>query len=396
MAFNTRPFHMLAVVLLTAAGIFAYDAGRRGLWANLALGVVGFAALFVVIYATYGLRPAKGAEPAQVQPEIKNDLKALLDQSPVPLIRYSEGEGAIAMNMAARSLFQTDDIVISAGDDLIKAITDPVIGARTILTVFERQYAISVSEIRSDEGSIRLATLTDVQMEMHKAEAAALRDTLQILSHEIMNSLTPVASLADIADSYLADDDGPDISSAREALDTLSTRAKSLTRFIEAYRSVARLPEPALLPVDPGRILTGIVELFALSATTTDIAFHLDLEENLPRLHLDEAQVCQAVINVVTNAVEAVEAISGPGRIEVSAYQTHQDVVIKISDSGAGVADGIKGNLFSAFATTKANGTGTGLNLARQIVLAHGGNLQLMDAPDSRLTTFAFTFPIQR
>lgn len=396
MAFNSRPFHILVVLLIAAAGVFAYDAGRAGLWANLALGLVCFVGLLCLIYATYGLRPAKGLEPAQSEPDVKDDLKVLLDQSPVPLVRYSHGEGPVALNRAARSLFQTDDVITSGSDELIRAMTEPAFGSRTVLTVFDRQYAVSASEILSADGATRLASLTDVQVEIHKAEAAALRDTLQILSHEIMNSLTPVASLADIADSYLADDASLDVPSAREALDTLSQRAKSLSRFIEAYRSVARLPEPVLQVVEPSRLVTDIMELFLLSATNSDVTFQLDIEEGLPRLRLDEAQISQAVINVVTNAVEATEGMDGVRRVIVSGFQSYQNVVIRVSDNGNGVAESIKSNLFSAFATTKAKGTGTGLNLARQIALAHGGNLQLVEASAQTMTTFAFTFPIQR
>jgi signal transduction histidine kinase len=386
---------MLAALLLAAAAVFTYDATRNGLWANLALGLVCFSGLLFLIHATYGLRPAKGLEPARSEPELKDDLKVLLDQSPVPLVRYSSEEGPVAVNRSARALFQTDNVIVSGSDELIRAMTEQVLGSRAILTVFDRQYAVSVSETMTADGATRLASLTDVQVEMHKAEAAALRDTLQILSHEIMNSLTPVSSLADIADEYLADTANLDVPSAREALDTLSQRAKSLTRFIEAYRSVARLPEPSLQPVEPGRVVTNIMELFRLSATNSEVNFHLEIEENLPTLQLDEAQIGQAIINVVTNALEATEGLAGMRRVTVSAFQSHQNVVVRISDNGEGVAESIKRNLFSAFATTKAKGTGTGLNLARQIVLAHGGNLQLLEEPGGTLTTFAFTFPVQ-
>ncbi len=389
MVSNARALHMLAILLLVAAGVFACDAGRNGLWANLVLGILGFGALLVFLHATYAVRPVQ--EPAHAAPEAREDLRALLDQSPVPLVRYVQGQGAQALNRAARSLFQTDDLIVSGAEDLIVAMTAPGSGSRSVLSVFDRQYAVSVSEIVTEERTLRLASLTDVQAEIHRAEAAALRDTLQILSHEIMNSLTPVASLADIANTCLTEKPKPDVRSAREALDTLSQRARSLSRFIEAYRSVARLPEPVFQSVEVGRQIGNIADLFSRTGGALD--FRVEIEEGLPRLRLDEAQISQALINVITNAIEATENGDGP-RVSVSAHASRQNVVITVADNGPGVPEAIRRNLFTAFATTKAKGTGTGLNLARQIALAHGGNLELLHDGSDGDTVFAFTLPL--
>lgn len=394
MVYSSRTTHLLAVLLLAAASIFSYETARGGLWANAVLGILCCVILLLFVRATYALPPAKAPEPAQVGRQAGDDLRAVLDQSPVPLIRYSDSQGLIAINRAARNLFKTDDIV-SGADDLAKAMTEPMYGSRAVLAIQGRQYAVSVSEIVSEDATVRLATLTDVQAEIHKAEAAALRDTLHILSHEIMNSLTPVSSLADIADSYLADEGEPDVQSAREALETLSHRAKTLTRFIEAYRSVARLPEPVFQTLDPAVLLTDIMELFIRGVSREGVAFRLTIEDSLPRLRLDEAQISQAIINVVTNAVEATEGQKSPREVAVSAYLAHQTVVIQISDNGPGVPENVRGGLFSAFVTTKAKGTGTGLNLARQIALSHGGDLRLLDATAEPMTTFVFSFPVE-
>ena len=242
------------------------------------------------------------------------------------------------------------------------------------------------------QGHARLASLTDVQMEIHKAEAAALRDTLHVLSHEIMNSLTPVASLAEIADSYLAT--APvEIAPAREALETLGRRAAGLTRFIEAYRSIARLPDPVFQSTHPAQVVEAILDLFRGAASEPPVTFVLDADTNLPRIDLDEAQVSQAIINVVTNAIEATQGVARP-HIAVSMRESRRTIVIRVSDNGHGVAEEVRPNLFSGFVSTKASGTGTGLTLARQIALSHGGNLYLeASTPDG--TTFAFTFPLR-
>lgn len=394
MVFNARALHFLAVLLLAAAAVFVVDSAQNHLWANLVIGFVVMGGLLFFIWATFAGKVAVFAEPTPAPSRPSDDLRALIDQAPVPLIRLSERGGAQAVNRAARSLFQTDDLIVEGAVDLIQAIRSKGGDGHPILQVFGRQYAVNVSELTTDDGPMRLAALTDVQAEMHKAEAAALKDTLHILSHEIMNSLTPVASLAEIAVSYIEPEGPPDLPAAREALDTLSRRAASLTRFIDAYRSVARLPEPVFQSVEPAMFVQDIVSFFARSPLGEGVQLGFEATPDLPRLKLDEAQVAQAIINVVTNALEATEG-RADRRVEVSVQYAHRNVIIGVADNGGGIDPSVRTNLFTAFATTKEKGTGTGLNLARQIALAQGGNLQLSDDRPGDMTTFEFTFPAQ-
>lgn len=394
MAYKSRTVHLLAIGLITLFAVFAYDALVHSLWAN---GAVAFTMCLILVFLVWvglGARSASSLEPVPVLPGTHQDVRILLDQVPIPLVRWSSAHNVTALNRAARALFQTDDLIVDGAEALVAAVELVVPDGRPVIRVYDRLYAISVSEITSNEGELWLATLTDVQMEMHKAEAAALRDTLHILSHEIMNSLTPVGSLAEIADSYLEIDGNPDIPAARESLEMLIRRTASLTRFIEAYRSVARLPPPVFQVVEPAALVGDIVSLFSRSARAQRVQFDFDVQTDLPRLRIDEAQVGQAIINVITNALEAFESVTGDLRIKIALSSAHMNVMIKISDTGSGVPEGIRDNLFSAFATTKVNGTGTGLNLARQIALAQGGNLQLVASDPDFTTTFAFTFPV--
>jgi len=394
MAFNTRTAHVLAAILLAAASVFAYDSALHGYWAGLAAGLVASTLLLVFIAATTRAGWTPRADPHASPPEDPAGLRLLLDQVPVPLVSYSEFPGVRAINRSARSLFQTDDVIRLENHDLVEAITSSRPGTRPNVTISGRQYAVSISEVAGDVGYVRLATLSDVQMEIHKAEAAALRDMLHILSHEMMNSLTPVATLAEVAESYLDDGGAESTKSAKEALETLSRRAGSLARFVESYRSVARLPEPVLQPVDLGLLLTDVVRLFTHEFGGEAVEIDLDIDDDLPFGNLDEAQVGQAIINVMTNAVEATAAVAGARRVAVRLRRAPGSLRLEIADNGPGVAGHLQPNLFNAFATTKPKGTGTGLNLARQIALGHGGNLQLVDDGQDGPTTFAFTFPL--
>lgn len=391
MVSNSRPFQILAIGLLVAAAVFTYDSAVRGLWAGLGIGLAACIVLVGIVWVSQTARVVRVREPGTARHARDEDLRVILDQLPVPLVRHVDGQRPEALNRAARALFQTDDIIVAETPELIQALSEAASGSQNVLPVLGGQYAVTVSEVVSDGGYARLAALTDVQTEMHKAEAAAMRDTLQVLSHEIMNSLTPVASLAEVAADFL-NKDPVDVGSAREALSTLSRRAAGLTRFIEAYRSVARLPDPVLQPVEPARLVRDVSNLFLRTPGHDAIEWVVEVSDALPRLSLDEAQISQALINVITNAIEATDGLEGPGWIRIAASANQHNVVITVSDNGQGVPSSIRSNLFTAFATTKPKGTGTGLNLARQIALVHGGNLQLAG---SMPTTFAFSFPIR-
>lgn len=394
MVFNSRSFHLLVVGALIAMSIFTYDSAIKGRWANLVLGGCLCAALLTAMAATYEIRHIAGTEPLSLAKTSPENHYTLLDQLPMPLVSSSDGRGLLAVNRAARALFETDDVIRTGTGELSKALSEPITSSRPILHIQARRYALSVSEIFTEGTSVKMAALTDVQGEINKAEAAALKDTLHILSHEIMNSLTPVAALADTVDGYLRSDTNPAAGPAKEALEMLARRANNLTRFIEAYRSVARLPEPQLQPVDPGRLIVDLMSVLRHHPMAADIDFQLELADNLPKIAVDESLVGQAIINILTNAIEATEEIAAPRHIGLTVQVLRENLVVKISDNGAGVPESIKKSMFMAFTTTKSKGTGAGLNLARQIALAHGGNLELVETSGSWKTTFAFTFPI--
>jgi len=367
----------VATAGLITASMFVFEAAEHHLWANLLLG-----ALIVVACAVplLGEAPDTVAEPqvAAAPTEEGATLAVLLDQVPIPLLSYHADSGLRVLNRAARVLFRTDDLVTAALPELSEAVAGEDPGAAKILRLFDRAYAVGVCEVRTAGKTLRLASLADVQSEVRIAEATALRDLLRVLSHEIMNSLTPVASLAGIARKHLEGETSDGAAGAREALDFLSQRAQGLVRFVEAYRSLARLPDPVPRPVRLEGLLRDVVRVFEQSPVAREVTIAMDLPPDIPLLDVDEALLAQALINVLTNAAEASLANDGARRIGVAVAREKDEVRIDIGDNGCGIPDDLRDNIFHAFVTTKATGTGTGLNLARQIALAHGGDLVLL------------------
>ncbi|MDV6330886.1 sensor histidine kinase [Asticcacaulis sp. 201] len=398
MVYRQAIIRLVCVLGVAVAAIFAFSSARDQMWANMALGLLGLALSSSVLLMTGEDRARHDAPivPLSVRPEIQpQPFSAMLDQVPIPLLRFIEGEGFYALNLAARRLLSVDDFISEPPAALMTAVTRAERGARASIPLFDSVYALGISEVSFEGRKERFISLTNIQAEVRIAEATALGDTLRVISHEIMNSLTPVASLAETAQHYLEDETSEGIQSAREALALLDRRAKGLKRFVEGYRSLARLPQPVPRWVDVKSFVMDVVRVFERSAVAQGAVISLQLEEGSFAFDMDEALMAQAMINVLTNAAEATRENKGPRRVHVTLQRLEHDVGITVADNGIGIEAAMRERIFHGFITTKPEGAGIGLSLARQIALAHGGDLRLQDRTADWSSAFLFKLPLR-
>ncbi len=376
----------LGQALLFACGNGVVIALHFGLYACTAVLVLLAVWLgSVAVWPTYEIgspstrAPADPPTPSQAE---QRWLGSLLDQTPAPLL-VLHPDGVIRTgNRAARILFRTDDRLVQPSETLAAALNSPSSTERLTVTLDTdggpRAYAVSMSDLVGPDGALRLAVLLDIQPEIRAAEAAALRDLLQVLSHEIMNALTPIASLAGTAVDLLGDETPASTSQARDAVETLARRAAGLTRFVDAYRTLARLPPPSLKPTRLGALLSEVARVFRSRWERQGVM----LEVNEPALDfdidLDMDLLVHALMNVLSNGAEAALAAPGDRRlVKLTARARDHGALLTIEDSGPGVAAADRERVFRPFFTTKAQGTGVGLSFARQVALSHGGDLAL-------------------
>jgi len=215
-----------------------------------------------------------------------------------------------------------------------------------------------------------LVVLTDLSRALRDEERQAWQRLVRVLGHELNNSLAPIKSIAGSLETLIsrearADDWEDDL---RRGLGVISARAESLTRFMEAYARLARLPAPKRQPIEVAAWVRRVVSL--------ETRMHVSLPTG-PEVHIkaDPDQLDQLLINLLRNAVDAAIEISG--RVEIGWKKAGGYVEIYIEDEGPGLPD--TANLFVPFFTTKPKGSGIGLVLSRQIAEAHGGSLSLQN-----------------
>jgi signal transduction histidine kinase len=393
----------VAQALVFGCGGLSIVAVQGGLYACALVCVA--AGLWLAAWAASRSPPLIRPTPRAIVPSASRapDILAnLLDQTPAPLL-IRRPDGVIrAGNRAARALFNTDDRLLDPPPTLVQALRDGAPGDRLTLSLAQagagggvRTYAMPLTDVTGPAGAVtRLAALLDIEPELRAAEAGALRELLQVLSHEIMNALTPVASLAATAGELLDDRTPEATAQAREAVATLGRRAEGLTRFVEAYRTLARLPPPQPAPTSIAALVDEAARLFRSRWSARGVELETRLESAADIIvKLDPDLIIHALINILSNAAQAALAGSAAApKVALSATAgSSGGVVLAIADNGPGVGADDRERIFQPFFTTKADGAGVGLSFARQVALSHGGALTLAPQTPGQGATFVLT-----
>ena len=329
------------------------------------------------------------AERAQANEEARIH-GALADESPAALLLVDEGDRVTLSNKAARKLFnrldgtRIDDFA-RYGADLVAALRGtggPSARKVVPLRVDDMVQRAMVSRAALDRlgRSLTIVAVQPIQQELSAVELAAQADLVRVLTHEIMNSMTPVVSLAESAARLMAGvkDDNPDVADARMAIETLARRAAGIMHFVEAYRAFSRAPviEQRHFPARPWA--EELQRLFAASDAGRDVPLTLTIEPDDVHLDADPDLLAQVAINLLKNGAEAAAAHGDAPAMSLSVRLLPGGrTMITICDNGPGIPPDLAAEIFLPFFTTKAGGTGVGLSLARRIVTAHGGTIAL-------------------
>ena len=336
-------------------------------------------------------------------------LRALIDHIPIPLMTLHADNSITLQNNAARRLFGAAHVTQLAdlkqfGKSFHDAVAEAVPGRRELVTFnvegIEYQLTLATTENITAGESSRLVSLQDIQSELNITQAEAWQDLVRVLTHEIMNSITPVTSLAATAKDVVDDvvlktgADSPlreDLEDLRDAVHTVARRSDSLTQFVNSYRQITRLAPPEKKRIHVGDMFESVRRLAEAEWPGCESILTVSVAPTELDVYADRDLLEPVVMNILRNAFQATQELEQP-HIELRGRLNRRgNVVIEVEDNGPGVPDDIARKIFVPFFTTKKEGSGVGLALARQVMTAHGGFVRLMRS-DNGGALFTLTF----
>ena len=250
--------------------------------------------------------------------------------------------------------------------------------------------SIRVSEMTLQEKHVRILAINDINSELDDKEIDSWIRLTRVLTHEIMNSVTPITSLSDTLLSIHEDAD----SDIRNGLEVISTTGKSLISFVESYRKFTHIPtpEPSLFYVQ--KFAERMINLARHHNNFPNITINIHIEPADLIVYADEKLISQVVLNLLKNAMQAIGSEQPDGRIELNAFcNPDESVIIEVSNNGPCIPPEEAEHIIVPFFTTKEGGSGIGLSISRQIMRLSGGSIALKSNPTINKTSFILTFP---
>lgn len=238
-----------------------------------------------------------------------------------------------------------------------------------------------------------IISFQNIKDEIEQKEAEAWNRLIGVISHEILNSITPISSLSDTVNSMIANKqnlNSEELEDLKPAIQTIKRRSEGLLEFVKDYRLIAELPTPQLQHHTIGEILQHIKVLMQPFASDRNIALKVEQTSSRISLEIDLKLIEQALINLVTNSIYALEGVARP-EIEIGYRLDQNKLHLQVTDNGKGITPDLLGKVFVPFFTTRKAGSGIGLTITQNIMKMHQGNVEVDSTPFKK-TTFALVF----
>ena len=321
-------------------------------------------------------------------------LETVMQHVGVGLISYSQnGEVQFINNAAKRLLKITHLNNISAlskvSVQLTQLLFDLQAGDRQTIRIVDEndfiQLIIYATEFKLRDQKYILISLQNIQSELEEKEMEAWQQLIRVLTHEIMNSITPISSLASTIQDILKNNMDQQIYSETESLDdinsavnTIQKRSEGLIHFVNSYRNLTRIPKPNFQIFRLDTLFQRIRNLMGRELNEKGINFSLSVKPESLELTADPELIEQVIINLLINAEQSLESQNNAELVLAASLDERGKILIKITDNGPGIPEEVLEKIFIPFYSTKKNGSGIGLSLSRQIMRAHGGNIRVI------------------
>ena len=337
-------------------------------------------------------------------------LQSIVQNIDVSILAYQRDGTVEMINPAAKKLFQVNTLksihkLRPLSEKLANTLLAINPGENRLVKVQDEedilQLAIYATEFKVKDKVILLSTIKNIQNVLEEQETAAWQKLIRVLTHEIMNSIAPIASLSSTVESMIKpyvtgdmDKIKVDIETVREiqaALQTINKRSTGLMNFVETYRSLTKIPEPNFAVVRMKELVQNVTTLMKKEVQESNVILTTTLEPDTIELQVDEQMIEQVLINLIKNSVQGLEG-GTDGTIQIRGfYNKRGRPTIQVIDNGQGILSDVIDKVFIPFFTTKRSGSGIGLSLSRQILRLHGGTITAQSIPDKE-TIFTLTF----
>ena len=337
-------------------------------------------------------------------------LQSIVQNIDVSIIAYRKDGTVEMINKAAKQLFQIHSLKNVKGleqlsQELVNTLLNISPGENTLVKVQDQddilQLAIYATEFKIKDKLIILATINNIQNVLEEQETEAWQKLIRVLTHEIMNSITPIASLSSTLEIMLKGitDEGniqealdrDTVMEILQALQTINKRSTGLLHFVNTYRNLTRIPKPNFKIFPVGELFKNIYLLMEEEITASKVKFVSEADPASIEVSADEQLIEQVIINLIRNSMHAVENRKNP-TIELKAYMNKRGrVTMQVYDNGTGILPEVLDKVFIPFFTTKQTGSGIGLSLSRQILRLHNGTITAQSIPEQE-TVFTLTF----
>lgn len=333
-------------------------------------------------------------------------LQTVVQHVGIGLIAFKPTGEVELINTAAKRIFNLNNLrdiraLGRYGPHLVDVLLNLKPGQRRVVKLADGndllQLAIYATEFRMKNQVYMLVSLQNIHSELEEKELEAWQNIMRVLTHEIMNSITPIASLSSTVDDLLqrTENSGALQNGALEdiylAVQTIRKRSHGLLHFVDSFRNLSRLPKPKFKIVSVAHLFTHLESFFAKQFAEHQIAYTFEVEPETLEVTADPELIEQVLINLILNAIHAVKDRPEP-QVRVRARLDDRGrVTIQVLDTGPGIQPEALEKIFVPFYTTKPDGSGIGLSLARQIMRLHKGSIGVQSLPGDH-TVFSLRF----
>ena len=349
---------------------------------------------FLTLHETLGEILEKFGELRREKEEQNRYLQTVIQHVGIGILTFHSDGKVELFNRAAKQLLQLSHLknIADLQSDLpafYNTLSELQRGEKRLLKIIKNDIAMQLIVFGTDfliaGEKIRLVTLQDIRSELDEKEMEAWQNLIRVLTHEIMNSVTPISSLAATANTLLQVENSDNLSNdalidLKQSLSAIEKRSTSLLHFVETYRSLTRIPRPNFQIVKVEQLFQQMDTLYRESCTKAGIRLSVHVQPESLEITADPELVEQILINLLLNAKQALQRKKG-GIITLNAgLDEGGRVHVEVADNGPGIAPENLEKIFIPFFTTKKSGRGIGLSLARQIMRLHRGNISVQSS----------------